>query len=82
MKNKSTQQYYEIRVEGHLGKSLSQALAPLRAQHEYGNGEGAYTVLSGTNLDQAALYGVLMRIRDLGLALVSVNRIEKKFQDD
>ena len=64
-------QLYEIRVAGHLSENwaarfegLSMLLDPV--------GE---TVLSGM-LDQSALHGVLVRIRDLGLNLISVNRTE------
>jgi len=63
---------YEIRVEGHIGESWSSWFEGLSLRHEE-NGE---TVLRGTIVDQAALHGILMRIRDLGLPLVSVNRIK------
>jgi hypothetical protein len=61
---------YEIRVTGHLSVNWAAWFEGLSMRHEP---EGE-TVLSGT-LDQAALHGVLIRIRDLGLQLVSVNRI-------
>jgi hypothetical protein len=61
---------YEIRVVGHLSESWAAQFEGLSMRHEP---EGE-TLLSGM-LDQAALQGVLMRIRDLGLKLVSVNRI-------
>ena len=63
---------YEIRVQGHMGDSWSSWFEGLSLRHEE-NGE---TVLRGTIVDQAALHGILMRIRDLGLPLVSVNRIK------
>ena len=63
---------YEIRVEGHIGDSCSSWFEGLSLRHEE-NGE---TVLRGAIVDQAALHGILMRIRDLGLPLVSVNRIK------
>jgi len=63
---------YEIRIAGHLGSNLSQTFEELAARHANGN-----TVLSGNIVDQAALYGVLMKLRDLGLELISVNRVEK-----
>jgi hypothetical protein len=63
---------YEIRITGHLGSSLSQIFEGLAAR--YANGD---TILSGNLVDQAALYGILMKLRDLGLELVSVNRVEK-----
>jgi hypothetical protein len=62
--------FYEIRIEGHLGKSWSPWLEDLTICHT----EGGETVLSGLLRDQAALHGVLMRIRDLGLPLVEVKR--------
>ena len=60
---------YEIRIEGHLGSSWSAWFEGLEISR---TPEGA-TVLSGPLPDQAALHGVLMKIRDLGLTLVSVN---------
>jgi hypothetical protein len=64
--------FYEIRVQGHIGDSWSSWFEGLSLSHE----ENGQTVLRGAIADQAALHGVLMRIRDLGLPLVSVNRIE------
>jgi hypothetical protein len=64
-------QEYEIRVAGHLSANWAARFEGLSMRHEP---EGE-TVLSGS-LDQAALHGVLVRIRDLGLNLISVNRVE------
>ena len=61
---------YEIRVAGHLSKNWAARFEGMSMRHEP---EGE-TVLSGL-LDQAALHVVLARIRDLGLKLISVNRI-------
>ena len=61
---------YEIRVAGHLSANWAARFEGLSMRHEP---EGE-TVLSGM-LDQAALHGVFMKIRDLGLNLISVNRI-------
>jgi hypothetical protein len=61
---------YEIRVAGHLSANWAARFEGLSMRHDP---EGE-TVLSG-KLDQAAMHGVLIRIRDLGLRLVSVNRI-------
>ena len=62
-------QRYEIRVEGHLTADWSDWFEGLVVCQEP-SGE---TVLSGS-LDQAALHGVLAKVRDLGLPLVAVNR--------
>ena len=63
-------QLYEIRVAGHLSANWAARFEGMSIRHEP---EGE-TVLSG-ELDQAAIHGVLMRIRDLGLNLISVNRV-------
>jgi hypothetical protein len=62
-------QRYEIRVEGHLTTDWSDWFEGLAVWREP-SGE---TLLSG-EMDQAALHGVLAKIRDLGLVLVAVNR--------
>ena len=62
---------YEIRIEGHLGSSWSSWFDGLAIHHE----DSGETVLSGPVVDQAALHGVLMKIRDLGLPLVAVKRM-------
>jgi len=63
--------FYEIRVEGHIGSSWSSWFEGLTIRCEE-NGE---TVLVGPIKDEAALYGVLMRIRDLSLPLLEVKRV-------
>jgi hypothetical protein len=64
-------QLYEIRVAGHLSANWAARFEGLSIRHEP---EGE-TVLSG-KLDQAALHGVFMKIRSLGLNLISVKRVE------
>ena len=63
---------YQVRVRGHLDASWSEWLGGWTIVH---NQDGT-TALTGPVADQAALYGLLVKIRDLGLALVSVNEIE------
>jgi hypothetical protein len=59
---------YEIVIEGHLDKKWSDWLGGMEIIHE----ETGYTLLAGPIADQAALYGTLAKIRDLGLALISL----------
>ena len=63
---------YEIRVKGHLPQHWSAWLEGLTISHDP-NGE---TLLSGSLRDQSALFGVVMKVRDLGLTLLSVNPID------
>jgi hypothetical protein len=62
--------FYEIRVEGHLADRWSVWFEGL-AIHTDPNGE---TALSGLLTDQAALFGVLAKIHNLNLVLISVYR--------
>ena len=63
--------WYEIHVKSCLDDSLAPAFAGLAIRHEAPD----ETILCGPLVDQAALHGVLMRIRDLGLTLLVVKRI-------
>lgn len=63
---------YEIRLTGHLDARWTAWFDGLTVRHE---GDGT-TVISGQIADQAALHGLLQRVRDLGLPLVSVRRVE------
>lgn len=63
---------YQIRVQGHLNGSWSEWLGGFTVTSE----EDGTTVLTGPVVDQPALHGLLIRIRDLGLSLLSVNRVE------
>ena len=76
MKNKRSMnapQLYEIRVASHLSANWAAHFEGLSMRHEP---EGE-TILSG-RLDQAALQGVFVKIRDLGLYLISVNLVEEE----
>jgi hypothetical protein len=62
---------YEIRIKGHLDARWSTALGGLAiTTHPDGT-----TVLRADVTDQAALHGVLRKLRDLGLPLISVSEV-------
>jgi len=61
-------EYYEIKIKGHLDPRWAESLAGLKLTQLEGDG----TLLSGLLPDQAALYGLLERMRDLNLTLISV----------
>lgn len=63
--------YYEIRVEGVLDSRWAAWFEGLQV-----NGEGTQTVICGLVADQPALHGLLVKVRDLGLCLVAVRRLD------
>ena len=73
---RSEKQFYQIRIEGHVDLDWSTSFDEVTVQH---TGDGL-TILTGTLPDQTALHGVLIRIRDLGLCLDEVKRIENPIE--
>lgn len=65
---------YQIRLKGCLTGKWSEWFGGLTIIPD-DNGE---TLITGTVKDQAVLHGLLRQVRDLGLPLISVNRIQKK----
>jgi hypothetical protein len=63
--------HYEIRVEGVLGERWTGWFGGLQVSSEAGE-----TIISGPVADQPALHGVLVKIRDLGMCLISVRRLD------
>ncbi|HYI24647.1 MAG TPA: hypothetical protein VD767_04485 [Thermomicrobiales bacterium] len=68
---------YQIRVKGHLGPRWSDWFEDLTITPE----ENGDTLLTGPVVDQAALHGLLRKVRDLGLPLLSIIRIEASEDD-
>ena len=66
-------EYYQIKIKGCLDLGWSDWFAGLKLTHLEGN----ETLLAGPLPDQAALYSLFERIRDLNLTLVSVSRIDQ-----
>jgi hypothetical protein len=68
---------YEIRLKGHLDARWADRFEGLSFTHA----SDGTTILSGPVVDQAALYGLLRKVRDLGLPLLSVILIDPKPAD-
>ena len=66
-------QRVEIRVEGHLDQTWAEWLDGFTLAHT----EGDETILAGDVKDQAALYGLIAKLRDLGVKLISINSEDK-----
>ncbi len=64
--------YYAVRVSGHLDQRWSAWFGGINMEHE---GKGT-TLLGGALPDQAALHGLLAKVRDLGLVLISVEAVD------
>jgi hypothetical protein len=65
-------QCYEIRIQGHLDNQWTEWFEGLTITLE----ENGDTLLTGPVADQAALYGLLKKVRDLGMPLVSVSPVD------
>ena len=63
---------YEIRIRGHLTDRWANWFDGLTITRE----DNGATLLTGPVVDQAALHGLLRKVRDLGMQLLSVNRVE------
>ena len=63
---------YQIRIKGHLDQNWTDWFDGLTITLE----DDGNTLLTGLVIDQAALYGLLKKVRDLGMPLVSVNRLK------
>lgn len=68
---------YEIRISGHLGCEWTDWFGGLTITRD----EGGDTLLTGPIVDQSALHGLLKKVRDLGMPLLSVNRLESSQAD-
>lgn len=62
---------YQIRVEGHLGPQWTEWFGGLTITLE----DSGETLFTGPVADQSALYGLLRKVRDLGMPLLSVIRV-------
>ncbi len=63
---------YQIRIRGHLDRRWTDWFEGLSITLR----EDGDTLITGPVVDQAALHGLLKKVRDLGMPLISVNRIE------
>jgi hypothetical protein len=63
---------YEIRVQGHLDSRWTAWFDGLGLTHE----RDGITVIHGSVADQAALHGLLQKVRDVGLPLISVTQVD------
>ncbi len=61
---------YQIRIKGHLGKQWTAWFADMTITWTEDE-----TILTGSVVDQAALYGLLRKVRDLGLPLIAVTQL-------
>lgn len=67
---------YEIQISGRLSQERAEWFGDMQVSVRRLPGGEAVSILTGEVPDQAALFGILSRIRDLGLRLIAVNLLE------
>lgn len=67
---------YRITVRGHLGGQWADWFEGVHIAHETAQDGSGITLLESDEIDQSALHGILIRLRNLNLSLVSLERIE------
>lgn len=68
---------YQIRIEAHLSRQRMDWFEGLTITLE----EDGNTLITGTVIDQSAVHGILKKVRDLGMPLLSLNSVETGIQD-
>lgn len=68
---------YQIRIKGHLGHQWTEWFEGLIITQE----EDGDTLLTGLVIDQAALHGLLKKVRDLGMPLLSIDSMKSDQED-
>ena len=69
---------YEISLKGHLHERWAGRFGGMSIKNTLDLQGFPITVLSGIIVDQAALHGVITRLRDIGIPIISINRIAPK----
>lgn len=64
---------YQVKIEGYLGSQWVDWFDGMSITHEEEN----ITVLTGAIVDQSALYGLLKKLRNLGMTLISLQRLDE-----
>ena len=78
LQNELSGESYEIKFQGRLDESWTEWFEGLTFSY----GSDGTTTLSGEIIDQAALHGLLKKVRDLGLPLLSVNRLDPGCEEE
>ena len=73
---------YVIKVRGHLDERKSYWFEGLKMTTDFDEAGRPITTFTGHLVDQAALHGVLAKIRDMNLHLISVSKVELGAQDE
>ena len=73
---------YVIKVKGHLDERKSYWFEGLTLTTGFDEDDNPITTLSGPLADQAALHGVLAKIRDMNLPLISVSQVKHGSKDE
>ena len=68
---------YQIKLKGHLNENWADWFDEMSFTHQ----TDGTTTLTGEIVDQSALHGVLKKVRDLGLPLISVNQVEPTLKE-
>jgi hypothetical protein len=68
---------YQIQIKGHLDERWALRFEGLTIHRTFNAQEEPITLITGPIVDQAALYGTLSRLRDLGVTLISVQQIDE-----